>query len=623
MSNWISFSPSSGSGNGQITITAQTLSELEDRVLTLVASGSQYSQILTASTVVTQKSTPPTAITFDSLSVEWVSDIPASGGTATKDNCVYKVYANYSDGTQVDVTNVSEVSGSLVVTATTADTRQEVGQLQLTAEFDGERATTSVDVYQSGKKISYISIDYLTWENDIPASGGIATSANCNYFVFAVYDNGEDFIITNDAVVSGSLVVPLSLEWDRHSAGTLTLTATYSGYSASANVTVYQAAPIVVDLQFEDVSWIYDIPEIGGVASESNCSYKLKAFYNNNATKYIVNTYDNIRYSPSYTSSNAFYVQSNTNQPRHSVGTLSLIGVHSGYTATTAVTAYQEMADVMVEPEKKYVTFEISESGYLNWIASGSANAGRIIYYSKDNGANWTSVASTTGGSIICYVDSGDTVIFKANGVENNSFSGSTAKFSVFGNILSLSYGDNFYEHYYDSFSGDTRRGQFAELFKDTNVISARHLKLPPNGNSWDLYARMFKDCSLLVKAPELPSTTVENRCYQGMFADCHSLTTTPILPASILDIECYDSMFLHCPSIRNIVCLATDISAYNCMQYFITDINTLVGTPANGNCVRKSSSVAPVGPSRDSINSRGNAYDYNYKGYWVYYSIE
>ena len=100
MSNWLTYSPTSGHGNGTITITADTLSELEDRVATIIVSNSQYS--LSASTSVTQQGSQLTAITFENLT--WVTDVPASGGTATKDNCSYTIISHYAHGTTVDIT---------------------------------------------------------------------------------------------------------------------------------------------------------------------------------------------------------------------------------------------------------------------------------------------------------------------------------------------------------------------------------------------------------------------------------------------------------------------------------------------------------------------------------------
>ena len=134
MDKWLTYSPVSGHGNGTITITADTLSSLEDRVATIIVSNSQYS--LSASTSVTQKGVQLTAITFENLT--WVTDIPSSGGTATKNNCSYTIVSHYSDGTTVDVTTSSTVSGSLQVSPNYAIERHSAGTLTLSAEYINE-----------------------------------------------------------------------------------------------------------------------------------------------------------------------------------------------------------------------------------------------------------------------------------------------------------------------------------------------------------------------------------------------------------------------------------------------------------------------------------------------------
>ena len=89
---------------------------------------------------------PLTTITFGTIT--WITDVPAKGGTATKDNCEFKVYGNYEDGTSADISSIVTVTGELVVPSSTADQRQEVGQLTLTASYSGLTATGSVTVYQ-------------------------------------------------------------------------------------------------------------------------------------------------------------------------------------------------------------------------------------------------------------------------------------------------------------------------------------------------------------------------------------------------------------------------------------------------------------------------------------------
>ena len=57
----------------------------------------------------------------------------------------------------------------------------------------------------------------------------------------------------------------------------------------------------------------------------------------------------------------------------------------------------------------------------------------------------------------------------------------------------------------------------------------------------------MFKGCTALSSAPELPATELSSNCYRGMFGGCTSLVTAPVLPATKLVSRCYQSMFADC----------------------------------------------------------------------------
>lgn len=70
----------------------------------------------------------------------------------------------------------------------------------------------------------------------------------------------------------------------------------------------------------------------------------------------------------------------------------------------------------------------------------------------------------------------------------------------------------------------------------------------PPMGN-WCFY-RLFKDCTNLVSAPELPGIYLADECYQGMFEGCTSLAKAPELPATKLYSGCYQEMFKGCASL-------------------------------------------------------------------------
>lgn len=168
MSNWLTYSPISGHGNGTITITASTLTGLEDRIATLIATGSQEGQTLSATTVITQKYLALTEIYFENLT--WSTDVACSGGTATSVNCSFSIIAKYSDNSTKDITNLANVTGSLVVPATTATTRQSVGTLTLTATYEDKTCTGNIAVYQEGLPSPFL-VEPLTF--NIASAGTI------------------------------------------------------------------------------------------------------------------------------------------------------------------------------------------------------------------------------------------------------------------------------------------------------------------------------------------------------------------------------------------------------------------------------------------------------------------
>ena len=86
-------------------------------------------------------------------------------------------------------------------------------------------------------------------------------------------------------------------------------------------------------------------------------------------------------------------------------------------------------------------------------------------------------------------------------------------------------------------------------------------------------YNYMFCNCTSLTEAPVLPATTLAEGCYYNMFRGCASLTTAPELPATTLAMHCYTGMFTNCTKLNYIKCLATDISATYCTNYWVKGV--------------------------------------------------
>ena len=75
-------------------------------------------------------------------------------------------------------------------------------------------------------------------------------------------------------------------------------------------------------------------------------------------------------------------------------------------------------------------------------------------------------------------------------------------------------------------------------------------------------FTSLFKNCTVLTSAPELPATTLAANCYRAMFEGCISLTDAPALPATTLADYCYRSMFVDCTSLTEAPELpATDLA--------------------------------------------------------------
>jgi len=217
---------------------------------------------------------------------------------------------------------------------------------------------------------------------------------------------------------------------------------------------------------------------------------------------------------------------------------------------------------------KMYLTFEITEDGSITYNCENGYVTGNTIEYSV-NGGEWLTTTAVPY-NVIGNFATGDTIRFRGNNTHYgngnsgicNQFTKSTAKFKVFGNIMSLIYGDDFI---------------------DKKELVAEYA-----------FTYMFKSCSGLTDAGNLilPATTLARNCYGNMFAGCTSLTKAPtILPATTLANRCYYAMFYDCASLNYIKCLAlNNPSAYT--TYWT------VGVSSTGTFVKAAGVEWPTGTS-------------------------
>lgn len=224
---------------------------------------------------------------------------------------------------------------------------------------------------------------------------------------------------------------------------------------------------------------------------------------------------------------------------------------------------------------KEYLTFQsLADNNIISFKASSSSFT-KTISVSTDNGTTWTQYTSTTSGVTIATLNNGDKILLKGTNSQYSSNKSNSNQFisngnvNIRGNIMSLISGDSFEDSVV--FSSDYT---FNRMFRELLIIDAEDLILPATTLSQYCYRAMFQGCTSLTTAPVLPATILVKGCYMDMFEYCTSLTTAPELPATVLTDECYYMMFDQCTSLNSITCLATDISATQCTEFWVTDIS-------------------------------------------------
>lgn len=111
-----------------------------------------------------------------------------------------------------------------------------LGDSEIPAIYCGEELIYPVNL----GTLTGITLENLTWVNDVPYSGGTADAENCTFKVVAHYDSGKSRSVTSKATITGSLSASATTSTERTDLGLLTLTATYEGFTASDSVEAYQ-----------------------------------------------------------------------------------------------------------------------------------------------------------------------------------------------------------------------------------------------------------------------------------------------------------------------------------------------------------------------------------------------
>ena len=423
-----------------------------------------------------------TAITFGSIT--WVTDVPSTGGTATKDNCEFEVYGNYEDGTSVDISSIVTVTGELVVPSSTADQRHEAGQLTLTASYGGFTATGNVTAYQEAAAPDF-STKPLTF--NILSAGTInwtASNSSVTKTIDYKLNDGEWTSITSN---TGETAPSIEV----NSGDIIQFRGDNAQYATSSTMyNSFKGSTASFEIEGNIMSLIYGDD------------------FKNNST-----------ISSAYTFVGLFSKCANL------VSVENLI-----LPATTLVDScyrnmFLECTSLTTAPKLPATTLAHSCYYSMFWFCTSLTTAPELP-------------ATTLVDSCYQQMFLGCTSLTTAPELPATTLAPSC---------------------YCDMFSNCT------------SLTTAPELPVTTLANS--CYYGMFNGCTSLTTAPELPATSLKTQCYRSMFQGCTSLTTAPELPATTLKSQCYRYMFRNCTSLNYIKCLATNISASNCTNSWVSNV--------------------------------------------------
>lgn len=299
------------------------------------------------------------------------------------------------------------------------------------------------------------------------------------------------------------------------------------------------------------------------------------------------------------------------------------------------------------DPAKMPLTFKIL-SGTGDFVI-GTYGIQTNFWY-RINSGPWVAKTNTETTTVVSEGDvievKGDNFPASATNKRSYMYCTSGVEYEVYGNILSLPFGESFIGKeeevlpdyaFYSLFANSSlslnpgllsaaklilpsvnlARYCYGNIFQKTKLVTPPVLypsiksaycygdmfkgcawltyvpELPePETLAEGCFAGMFNGCTSLIEAPELPATSLQNNCYASMFYGCTSLILAPELHAPTLKNYCYYRMFYGCSQLGQIICPATNISA----NYALSD--WLNGVAAQGTFYKRAGVTWPSGDS-------------------------
>ena len=226
------------------------------------------------------------------------------------------------------------------------------------------------------------------------------------------------------------------------------------------------------------------------------------------------------------------------------LGTTEVVAMYIGSTKIWPTGGSQQQHDY----SQDYFTIEsLEDNNSININRTGTSPGDKNMSYSLDDGETWTNITLTSSVTITT-INTGDKILFK--GI-NNSLSNSwdrywkfvpSKRFKVYGNAMSLLFGDNFINN--SEFASGSSHNLCGLFYGITTLISAEDLILPALTCRMSSYNGMFRECTNLTTAPQLPAIQSATDCYSSMFEKCINLEVAPEINFTTLSQQCCMRMF-------------------------------------------------------------------------------
>ena len=196
-----------------------------------------------------------------------------------------------------------------------------------------------------------------------------------------------------------------------------------------------------------------------------------------------------------------------------------------------------------VDDITKPLTFKATQDGSTVTLKKSNSSIYDTFQTSRDGGNTWEDYIFDTAIPL----NTGDEVSFRSKEIRTSSQSS--------------------YKYFYFQMTGKIEAWH--------NVMSLYHPNDFATYNSVMNHAfnKLFNGCTSLVKAPELPATTLGTYCYFKMFRGCQLLTKAPELPATTLATSCYQYMFSGCQSLKEVRVSATT-TATDALTDWLKDVS-------------------------------------------------